>query len=122
RFVVNINGRIHASDGSKIKADEKINGGPSVLFDAVAVLTSREGAMKLAMEPSARDFVADAYAHCKFVGYNALSLPLFEKAGLAAAMDNGFIQLKSPTDAGGFISTCRRLRLWAREEKTKMPG
>lgn len=113
---------VTASDGSKIKADEKINGGPSVLFDAVAVLTSKDGAMKLAVEPSARDFVADAYAHCKFVGYNALSLPLFEKAGLSAAMDNGFVQLKNPTDANGFISTCRRLRLWTREEKLKMPG
>lgn len=34
---------------------------------------------------SARDFVADAFAHCKFIGYAGTVLPLFEKAGIAAA-------------------------------------
>lgn len=113
---------VTASDGSKIKADEKINGGPSVLFDAVAVLASKEGALKLAQEPSARDFVTDAYAHLKFVAYNALALPLFDKAGVTASMDSGFIQLKNPSDAGGFIAACRKLRLWAREDKAKLPS
>ena len=42
-----------------------------MLFDAVAILPSKEGAELLAMLPAARDFVADAVAHRKFIGYAA---------------------------------------------------
>ena len=64
-------GGVEASDGSWIEADEKIDGGPSVVFDAVALLLSAEGAALLADEVTARDFVADGFAHCKFIAHNA---------------------------------------------------
>ena len=51
------------SDGSWIAAKHMIDGGPSVLFDAVALILSEEGAERLAGEAAARDFVADAFAH-----------------------------------------------------------
>ncbi len=113
---------VTASDGSQIKADEKINGGPSVLYDAVAILVSKEGAEKLALEPTAKDFVSDAYAHLKFIAYTNAAMPLFEKAGVAAGIDSGFMQLKDSSDADSFIMMCRKLRLWAREGKLKMPS
>ena len=56
-------GGVEASDGSWIEAKQKIDGGPSVLYDAVALLPSEDGAKNLAKEPAARDFVADAFAH-----------------------------------------------------------
>ena len=40
-----------------------IDGGPSVLFDAVALLTSAEAIDDLVTEATARDFVADAFQH-----------------------------------------------------------
>jgi C-terminal domain found in long catalases len=64
-------GGIEASDGNQIPADQKVDGGPSVLYDAVIVLASKHGATELASMPAARDFVTDAYAHCKFIGYAA---------------------------------------------------
>lgn len=109
-----------ASDGSQIPADHKINGGPSVLFDAVAILTTKEGAAKLSNEPSAKDFVSDAYAHLKFIAYNDGATPLLDKAGVGACVDEGFVKLAAPGDATNFIAHCRDLRLWSREPKVRL--
>src|SRR6202022_3369099 len=62
-------GGISTRDGTRIPADQKVDGGPSVVYAAVVVLASAEGASALARLPAARDFVTDAYAHCKFIGY-----------------------------------------------------
>ena len=97
-----------ASDGSWIAADEKIDGGPSVVFDAVAVLLSEAGAELLADEATARDFVADAFAHCKFIAHTAAAVPLLQKAGVAP--DGGVIELKAAADAATFIKSCAQLR------------
>ena len=109
-------GGIAASDGKAIPAKQKINGGPSVLYDAIAVIPSADGAALLAREASARDFVNDAFAHAKFIAYNDAAKSLFEKAGLKE-MDGGFVALKSAADAKKFLQACRRLRFWEREAK-----
>ncbi|HEY9715230.1 MAG TPA: catalase, partial [Chroococcales cyanobacterium] len=111
---------VDASDGKHVPADYKINGGPSVLFDAVAVLLSADGAKQLVPEATAKDFVSDAFAHCKFIGYNDQALPLLEKAGVASQADEGVIKLDKSADANDFINACRKLRLWTREDKVKM--
>jgi catalase len=113
-------GGVDASDGTHIKADHKINGGPSVLFDAVAILVSPDGAAKLANEATCKDFVSDAYAHLKFIGYNDAAAPILEKAGVAKSMDEGFSQLKDAKDASAFLDNCGQLRLWSRGTKVKM--
>src|SRR5690606_12988265 len=71
-------GGARLSDGSHVGAAQMIAGGPSVLYDAVAVLPSKEAMPDLIKEPTARDFVADAFAHCKFIGYVDAAMPLFE--------------------------------------------
>jgi catalase len=100
------------SAGAAHDAHEKLEGGPSVLFDAVAVIPSKEGAALLAELPAARDFVADAYAHRKFVGYSPAAAALFEKAGVAR--DEGFVPLGKAGDADAFVAACRKVRFWAR--------
>jgi len=111
-------GGIAASDGSRIPADHAVGGGPSVLFDAVAVLPSKEGAALLAGNAAARDFLTDAYAHAKFIAFVSDAKPLFEKAGVTD-LDKGFVALKAAADAQGFVETCRALRFWDREPKVK---
>src|SRR5689334_12132164 len=69
KLVAPMVGGIEASDGTWIAADEKIDGGPSVVFDAVVLLPSTQGAALLADEATARDFVADAFAHLKIIGH-----------------------------------------------------
>ena len=109
-------GGVKASDGSHIPAHHKIDGGPSVVFDAVAILASDTGIADLLKLPPARDFVADAYAHYKFVGYAKPALKLFAKAGLSPELDPGFCSLDKPADAKAFIQTCRALRFWDRPD------
>jgi catalase len=76
----------------------------------------------LLQESSARDFVADAFAHCKFIGYVASALPLFAKAGIASEdFDEGCVALESGKDAKSFVDGLAKLRVWGREPNVKMP-
>jgi catalase len=109
-------GGVETSDGTRIVADQKIGGGPSVLYDAVAILPSEEGATLLLKNAAARDFVSDAFAHLKFIAWVRAAMPLFEKAGIAGDMDNGFIELTGAKSAATFVTACRKLRLWEREQ------
>ena len=108
-------GGVKASDGSWIEAAQRIDGGPSVLYDAVALLASKDGATTLANNAAARDFVADAFSHRKFIGYVDPATLLFAKAGVSDNRDEGIIALKKPADCSAFITACRQLRHWARE-------
>jgi catalase len=107
-------GGVKDSEGQLHPADEKLEGGPSVLFDAIALLPSEAGAKQLSAYPAARDFLADAIAHRKFIAYTDASLPLLEKAGAADSIDGGFVKLKTAKDCGTFVTECRKLRFWDR--------
>jgi catalase len=107
-------GGVEASNGSWIEAAQKIDGGPSVLYDAVALLPSEDGAKALTKEAAARDFVADAFAHMKYIGYVEAAAMLFGNAGVPESRDDGFIILKGGDDCSAFVAACRQLRYWAR--------
>jgi len=113
--VTPVAGGVDASDGSVI-AGKQIDGAPSVLFDAVAIVADPDAARELAANPAARDFISDAYAHCKFIAATAGAEPLFAAAGLAggAVADGGFVDLSEQTPAD-FIARCRQLRFWDRQ-------
>ncbi|MET8147113.1 catalase-related domain-containing protein [Actinoplanes sp. NPDC049668] len=78
-------GGIDGGDGNRVAADQKLDGAPSVLYDAVALLLSKDGAAQLARLPVTRDLVTDAYAHGKFIGHVDDAAPLFTAAGLATS-------------------------------------
>jgi catalase len=110
-------GGVDISDGTRVRADQQLDGAPSVLYDAVAIIAESGGARALAARPAARDFVTDAVAHCKFIGYTSGAAVLFEAAGLPtdpSSADDGFISL-SEHPAAEFIARCRQLRYWHRE-------
>ena len=112
-------GGVTASDGSWVVAQQMIDGGPSVLYDAVAVLPSPEAVDELATEATARDFVADAFQHCKFIGHVEAAMPLLMKAGIADSLDEGVIALGSAKDVAAFVKELGKLRLWSREPGVK---
>lgn len=109
-------GGVVANDGTTIRANHKIDGAPSVVFDAVALLIADQGALGLLKLPPARDFVSDAYAHYKFVGFTAAATKLFAKVGLPEDLDDGFIILESAADAKAFLKRCADLRFWDRPD------
>ena len=104
------------SDGTIMEADEKIDGGPSVVYDAVAVVMSEATAKRYNTDKPSIDFVNDAFAHAKFVAYVPSVRPLFETAGVWSWMDDGFVDVSSGKNAAdAFIEKCGDLRFWDRE-------
>lgn len=93
-------GGVTASNGEVVEADQKIDGGPSVLYDAVALVLSKDGADELCMMLPGRDFVANAYGHCKFIAMTTDASSLMQAVGLAET-DGGMMTLHAPEDAPG---------------------
>ena len=106
-------GGVILDDGTAVAGRHKIDGGPSVLFDAVAVLPSVAGAAIIAKDAASKDFVSDAFGHCKFIGYSKAATTLFEESRVK--LDAGFLPLASAKDAQAFVKQCRELRFWPRE-------
>jgi len=113
-------GGVTLSDGTKVAAKQKIDGGPSVLFDAVALVISEEGGTLLATDAASQDFVRDAFGHCKFIGLTAAARPIFVKGGIADDLDEACIPLTNAKDASAFVEGLGALRHWSRELKVDL--
>ncbi len=107
---------VSEADGTAIAVDERLGGAPSVLFDAVALLPGAADAASLSDHPAVQSFIADAYAHCKFIGVGNEAEALLAGAGITADQrDGGFLAVDSKATATAFVNTCRALRFWDRE-------
>ena len=98
--------------GKLIPADHKIDGGPSIFFDAVVVAASEEGAAMLANDPATIDWIRDAFAHLKVIGVTDSAMSLLDAAGITP--DDGVITIKGKGVAG-FIESAMEGRVWERE-------
>ncbi len=115
-FVAPTVGGFTTSEGTLIEAQQKIDGGPSVLYDAVVIVASDAGSELLANDATTRDFVADAFAHCKFIGYSPEAAALLDAAGIDPSGDDGMIELGDHKgDVSDFLARCTALRFWDRE-------
>jgi len=101
------------ADGSRLPADGQLAGTPSVLFDAVAVILSDDGAAALSKESAAIDFVRDAFGHLKAIAIDHGGQALLQKAGVAP--DGGVV---SAHDSGAFIAAAKT-RQWRREPEVR---
>ncbi len=106
-------GGITTAGGNKVPADQKIDGAPSVLYDAVAVLATAEGTDMLKGMHPAKCFAADAFAHAKFIALTPDAEALFTAVS-AGPPDAGMHVLSGPKDAAPFVKACRALRYWER--------
>ncbi|HEX2784798.1 MAG TPA: catalase-related domain-containing protein, partial [Ilumatobacteraceae bacterium] len=104
-------------DGTMLPAKQMLGGGPSVLYDAVAVLASDDGAVLLSAHPAAKQFVTDAHNHCKVVGFVPAVRQLFNAAGLTALVDSGYIDVSARKGATVMVEACRAGRIWSRADK-----
>ena len=85
-----------------------------IVFDAVALVLSEKGARELAAMPPARDFVSDALAHKKFIGFTEEAVALLGLSGPDDAGAEGLVPLDKAGDAARFLTLCRNLRCWTR--------
>jgi catalase len=107
-------GGARLADGSRLAADGQLAGTPSVMFDAVAVLLSAEGARMLGDEAAAIDFVRDAFGHLKAIAIDEGGQTLLQTAGVNA--DAGVVDAADPA---AFIRAAKT-RQWDREARVRM--
>lgn len=81
-----------------------------MLYDAVAILVSEDGARDLGRMLPGRRFVADAVGHAKFAGWGPEARALFEAAGVDPDCA-GVVPLDRPGAAAPFIENCAALRV-----------
>ncbi|MGP5439955.1 catalase [Psychrobacter faecalis] len=112
--IVAPNKEVTLDDGTIIQADERVAGGPSVMFDAVVSIIMPDQAKKLAKDSATLDWFNDAYVHCKAIAY-------------CGATDE-FILSKLPIEKDAFVTPLAELdsfienaksRLWEREPKVR---
>jgi catalase len=108
-------GGIKSEDGGWIEANKTLATAPSVLFDAVAIVVAPQASKEIAKNLLACAFVADAYAHCKFIAFTAEARPLLERALAGSPLDAGCKQVETAMAATQFAALCAQLRFWARE-------
>ena len=109
-------GGVTLADGSKLSAHHQLAGGPSVLFDTVAIVASADGAAMLAAEAGAVAWVHDAFQHLKVIGHTVEAQPLLDKAGVKP--DDGVVALEE--DAAAYMTAAAKGRIWEREPKVRM--
>ena len=108
-------GGITDSGGTHWPADEKVDGGPSVIFDAVAVIPGPDSVAILVANPTAHDFLKDAFAHSKFIALAPAADELVTAVALDGKLDGGCVPLGDADGARGFVAACAKLRYWDRE-------
>jgi len=105
---------VELDDGTRVQADERVAGAPSVFFDAIVSIIMPEQAKKLAEDSSTLDWFTDAYAHCKAIAY--------------CGATEEFILSKLPVEKDEFVTPLAELdsfvenaksRLWKREPKVR---
>jgi catalase len=106
-------GGVKCADGSMLVADGQLAGSPSVLFDAVAVILSDEGARLLSQESAAVDFVRDAFGHLKAIAVDHGGRTLFNIAHTGE--DAGIVDAN---DTAAFIAAAKT-RQWEREKSVR---
>jgi catalase len=101
------------ADGSILAVNGQLAGTPSVLFDAIAVILSDEGAKALSMESAAIDFVRDAFGHLKAIAADKGGRALLKTANVG--QDAGVVDTN---DKDAFIAAAKT-RQWDREKSVR---
>jgi catalase len=114
--------RSEIASGKKLASDPALSSAPSIFFDAVALLPSEEGAVRLRKEAAAIDWLGDAFGHLKVIGYVTPAAPIFEKAAIAADADEGVVDLTGSAGIGDFTAAAKQHRIWEGELSLRSPG
>ena len=113
-FIAPHAGSVRADSGQMVDVAQRIEGGSSVLYDAVVLIPAKEELGSLMEKPETKDFVTDAFAHLKFIAYSDSAMDLLALAGLDKKVDDGFLLMRDKTNFSQFIDLCKNLRFWSR--------
>ena len=108
-----------AARGELVPVHHTVGGGPSVIFDAVAVLPGAAAIPELLADPVAIAWVSDAFVHCKVIATIGDAEPLLAAARVSP--DAGVIDLGGDGGIGQFVTAARGGRIWSREAAIASP-
>ena len=106
------------SAGVKHPAQMALRGSPSVVFDAVVIVSGPDGDKALASNPDAVSFLMDACRHLKAIGLSGVAA-LAAKAGVG--VQAGVVEIASIKDVPSFIEFARSGKVWERESPEGPP-
>jgi catalase len=107
--------------GNGLEPDMTVEGGPSVLFDAVVLLPSAEGTQALLGMAAAVNWLRDAFGHLKAIGFNEEAQPLFDKAAVKPDAKLGVVALDNGRGLDAFIAAAKKHKIWDREKLVNPP-
>jgi catalase len=111
-------GGVVGADGKVLEADFQLAGGPSVLFDAVYVALSAEGAKMLSTEAAAVGWVHNAFAHLKVIGATTEAKTLLDAAGVVP--DSGVLTAGTgESNLDAYVAAAGAGRVYAREASVR---
>jgi catalase len=105
-------GGVEDSTGAKQPAEMALRGSPSILFDAVAIVSGPAGDKALASNPDAVSFLMDACRHLKAIGLSGVP-DLAAKAPATGLV--GVTGLDNSKNIAQFIDFARQGKVWDRE-------
>lgn len=108
-------GAVAANNGTMIAIDQTLFNTASVLFDAVYIPGGKKSIATLATEPDAIHFIAEAYKHCKAIGYDNDASEMIDLAGIEI---DDFVC----DNISKFINALSQHRIWTREFDRKIPS
>jgi catalase len=106
-------GGVNDGDDARHPVDHAVAAAPSVIFDAIAVLASSDGAMVLSGNPNVLDFLRDAHRHLKAIGHNSEAASLLRVAGLIS--DESVVEIDSSDGRVRFVGCAKSGKYWPRE-------
>jgi catalase len=98
--------------------DMTIDGGPSCLFDAVVLLPGQAEMPMLLNAAGAINWLRDAFAHLKAIGFNNAAQALFGKGGVDHTAP-GVVAVSKGFDA--FIAQAKMHKIWDRDQMVNPP-
>ena len=124
-------GTVAADDGSQIVVAKTLLSVDSVLYDAVYVPGGKNSVAALEQQAEARQFLMDAFKHCKAIGGSAEGAAFVAEAVLpatprgkppAAAPGVVLADAGTPKFAKAFVAAVAEHRHWARAQKDATPA
>lgn len=105
-------GEIKSRSGQILTPHHAVAAAPSVLFDTVVLAISGPAVDAMKQKAAVMNFILDAYAHLKIIGYTPDAMPLLDRA--EAAIDDGIVEIDTRGGVTSYIDAAKYGRVWSR--------
>jgi catalase len=116
-------GNIKTLQGKDIAVDGTIEGNPSVLVDAVIVVTGKESVATLMKNGNAKNYLLQAFKHLKPIALQGDGVRLYQSLPLPKPDEGVIVHDDTKPLTQQFIAALQKHRIWSREPLAEeIPG